>query len=476
MGAIRATAAAVLTLIGAGVAAAECVTKARLVSTRSSAPNLVVGPFAWSGSVLAVAKTAELNPKQIWVGVYDEELNPLLSDRLIATNASTLDGIITILWNGSEFGLFYRTEDVIRLQRLTMFGEPVGAPISINPSRKPRLGDDIEVAWSAALDAWVVARQIGSGTERGLWATVVEPDGQETLDEQIPASLPGNPQLALAVNQTGIIGIFHLTTDDDILLFTTVNKDRFPTTRTISSAGTDVRVTTVGDLFVVARRVGTAPDAEIRWLITDSDHQPVRPDSVLVDGNDGVPVPAGLVVGDGELALTYSVPPPGSTNNPELRLRRFTTTGTVISDTQFAAADPTVTRALASFPPVWTGTAYLTAAIRETSTRLDSYLERYCLLQAGIVAPRVVLLGQPVLLSGIVDGGVPPYSYAWTVARDPGGSKSGSTISRTFGATGARLITLVVTDASGASTTSTFTLEVVDEIFVPKEKRRSVRK
>jgi hypothetical protein len=466
--------------MGAGAAAADCVTDVRLISSRSSVPNLVAGPAAWSGNVLAVAKTEEVNPKAIWVGVYDEALNPLLPDRAITTEASSNDGIIALLWNGSELGLFYRTTEVIRLQRLTSLGEPVGAPIPVNPGRPPRIGDDIEVVWSAALDAWVVARHIGTGPDRGIWATVVDMDGTHTLDELIPTSPPGNPQLALAVNETGIIGLFHLTTDDNVLLFTTVNTGRFPSTRTISSSGTDVQATTVDDLFVVARRVGVAPDAEIRWFVADSNRQLVRPDEVLVDGNGGLPEPIGLVATDSDLALTYSLPLPAQpAAPPELRLHRFTIDGTTISDTQFAGADPTATRAIPSDPLLWTGTSYITTAVRETSSRLDSYLERYCPLRVEIVAPRVQLVGQPVDFSASVDGGVPGYGYAWTVARDPGGSKSGATITRTFNVTGSRLVTLVVTDDDGASVTTTFTIDIVDEIVVPpipKTKRRSARK
>jgi len=481
MGAIRATAAAVLTLIVAGAAAADCVTDVRLISTRSSVPNLVAGPVAWSGNVLAVAKTEETNPKALWLGVYDETLNPLFPDRPITTEASSNDGIIALLWNGSELGLFYRTTDVIRLQRLTAFGEPIGTPIPVNPGRPPRIGDDIEVVWSAALEAWVVARHIGTGPDRGIWATVVETDGAHTLDELIPTSPPGNPHLALVVNETGVIGLFHLTTDDNVLLFTTVNTGRFPTTRTISSAGTDVQAAAVGDLFVVARQVGLAPNAEIRWFVADSNRQIVRPDEMLVDGLDGLPEPIGLVEADaGELGLTYTLPVPGQpTATPELRLHRFTIDGDTISDTQFAGADPTATRAIPAFPLIWTRTSFVTTAVRETSSRLDSYLERYCPLRVEIVAPRVHLVGQPVDFSAIVDGGVPAYAYAWTVSRDPGGSKSGATIARTFNVTGSRVVTLVVTDDDGASVTSTFTIEIVDEIVIPpppKTKRRAIRK
>jgi hypothetical protein len=198
MGAIRTTAAAVLMLIGWAASAADCVTGVRLLSTRASVPNLVAGPSAWSGGVLAVAKSEEGNPRAIWVGIYSDGLETLLADRRVATDASDASSIIALLWNGSDFGLFYRTDTVIRLQRLTTTGEPIGAAVAVNPTRKPRLGDDIEVVWSDALDGWVVARHIGSGTQRGIWVTILEQDGVERFDLEIPAAPPADPQLALA--------------------------------------------------------------------------------------------------------------------------------------------------------------------------------------------------------------------------------------------------------------------------------------
>jgi hypothetical protein len=482
MGAIRATAAAVLILIAAAASAADCVTGVRLLSTRASVPNLVAGPAAWSGSVLAVAKKEEANPNAIWIAVYNDAMETLIADRLIATDASRSMAIIALLWNGTEFGLFYTTDNDIHLQRLSMMGDPIGGPLKINPTRRPRLGDDIEVVWSSALDAWVVARHIGTGPSRGLWVTVVETNGAEQLDIQVPSSPPVNPHLALAVNDTGVIGLFHLTNDSDTLQFTTIKPGAFPHTLNVTSSGTDVQVAAAGDLFVVTRAKFAVPDAEIRWFVVDSDHQLVRPDGVLVDGLDRVPLPLGLLNAGSELALAYSYPPPGASATPVYRLLRFTLAGAIISDTPFAGDDLTASRALSSYPPVWTGMAYLNAAVRETTARLDSYLVRYCPLRAEIEAPSIVLVGQPVTLTTLVSGGDAPYKYAWTIARDPGGARTGPTVQRTFSITGSRLITVVVTDDSGATTTATFTLEVVDEIVEPppppvkNPRRRGVRK
>ncbi len=473
MGAIRAAVAAVLILISAAVAA-DCVTASRVLSTRASVPNLVAGPSAWSGSVLSVAKTSEASPNEVWLAVYGEGFETLVNDRRVATDASDGTSIVALLWNGAELGLFYRTNDRIHLQRLTMMGESIGAPVAVNPGRKPRLGDAIEVAWSATLDAWVVARHIGSGTNRGIWLTLLEVDGAERDDYEIAAVPQVEPHLALAVSETGVIGLFYLTEDDNTVVFTHVIPGEFPDSRSVAPAGTQIKAVADGALFVLTRLVGTGPTAEIRWLVVDTAFHIVRADAVLVGG--GPRLLLGLVSNDTELALTYGIPSSDLTVLSDLFLRRFTLSGALVSNTRFAAAEATAGRALSTYPPTWTGTSYVTGAVRETESRHDSYLIRYCPLRTEISGPRVVLVGQPMTLTTNVSGGVPGYEYAWTVTRDPGGSNTKSTFDRTFFATGTREVTLVVTDHTGATITEASTIEVVDEIEVVTKKRRAVRK
>ena len=472
MGAIRLAATAVLITTALAASAADCVTGARLVSTRSSVPNLVVEEAAWSGSVLAVAKREEGNNRAIWLAIYNETFDTLIADRRVVNNAANAESLVDLVWNGTEFGLFYTTADRVQLQRLSLFGESIGEPVTINPSRRPALGDDIDVLWSDALEGWIIARHIGSGLNRGIWLTILNEDGSERSDVEIPAAPQDNPHLAIGVTDTGVIGLFYLTEDDNTLVYTRVLPGKFPASQSIANAATDVHVTTVGDLFVVARLTGEGPTAAIRWFVIDSDFQFVRPDGVLVAGNSVQPL--GLTTAGGELALSYAIPPPGI--SPQLHLRRFTLAGALISDVPFAGTDISAARALASDGPIWTGEAYLTTSVRASSSRLDSYLVRYCPLRAEIAGPRVVVKGTQVTFTAIAVGGAPDYDYDWSVTRDPGGSDEGESIQRTFTATGTRIVTLVVTDETGAEVTTTFTIEVVDRIEVPKPKRRSVRK
>ena len=94
MGAIRATTAAVLIFAFAAVAAADCVTDARQISSRTAVPNLIAGPSAWSGFGLAVAKSEPADRNAIWIAVYDEMLQTLVPDVQVVDDAADASAII----------------------------------------------------------------------------------------------------------------------------------------------------------------------------------------------------------------------------------------------------------------------------------------------------------------------------------------------------------------------------------------------
>ncbi|HEX8254837.1 MAG TPA: PKD domain-containing protein [Thermoanaerobaculia bacterium] len=466
MAAIRVTAAAVLILFAVALSA-DCVSDTRLISTRESVPNLVAGPVAWSGNVLGVAKTQADNRNALWFSVYGHGLETLSPDRLIATDAVRVD---ELLWNGSEFGLFYRTSNRTFLQRIATSGEPIGERVELNASRTTRLGDEVEVAWSSALDAWVLARHINAGVFRGLWVTLLERNGSERRDVRLPVAPAIEAELALAVTDSGIIGVFAISADDGRIWISTIEGSGFPRATSIAPAGTDVHAASINNLFVVTRLTGAEATSEIRWFVADTSHQIVRADAALVPANGAAMMPLSLVGANGELAQTYV------DGEGFFRLRRFTPTGVILGDSRFAATFPTAVRAFSEYPLVWTGSAYITSAVRQLSNRLDSYLVRYCPLTVAIVAPRVVRPGEPVTITSDVSGGAPPYTYQWTISREPGTSRTPS-LQRTFATTGSRLVTLTVTDSSGVQVTTTLTIDVVDTPPPPppSPRRRSVR-
>ena len=461
MGAFRATAAAVLNLVTAVAAFGECLTTAKLISTRSSVPNLVSGPVAWSGSVLGVAKTQDGAPNAAWFAVYDESLNPLAADRLVASNASEITGLE---WTGSEFGLFYRTNNQrLHLQRLSMMGEPIGAPIPITASRTVYQGDEIEVEWSPVLDAYVVARIISQGQHKGGWVTIVTRDGTHRTDRQLPVFAAAQSNMSLSVTETGVIGMFFINLNGT-LSFARFTENGNPQVNAVSQTPGDFIETAAFDnLFVVTHSVANGTKTEIRWLVVDTSHQIVKPDGLLLQGTGDDAWPLALVATDEELALAYiDAEDREDPLEKVYRLRRFTIDGTTITDTRFAAADIGSARAESDYDFVWTGEAYLQAAFRQSAERLNSYLLSFCPLQAEIVTDVAFgRPGQPVTFTAIPQGGVPSYSYAWTFG-DPARIFRTQSVARTYAEVGTYTATLTVTDTAGATITKTYTIEVVN--------------
>ena len=471
MAAIRATAAAFLIFLAAASTAQECDSSVRVIGTAGSVPELAAGPSAWNGTLLAVVKTEPAAPNTLWLALYSETLELLIGDRVIVTDASP-GGIISLLWNGSEFNLFYRSiTERIHLQRLTAFGERIGGPVVINPDRRARLGDDFAAVWSPALNATVVAQHISSGVSRGIYVSLVERTGERRSDQRLVAVAENTSELDVAVTASGVIGVFFVGEDDGRIWLATITPGGFiPHVASTGIASTDFVVAAHGELFVVARVLGEGTDAKIRWFVINTAHQIVRADALLIDSVPEVTLrPLSLISNGEELALTYE-------GESGLRLRRFSITGTRISDALFATQNFAASGAISEFPPVWTGTSYVLSPLRELS--LTSYLVRYCPLRVQITAPDVVPVNEPVLLIGTASGGHEPLEFEWTISRDPGGSRRQEAILRTFATTGPRTLTLTVTDADGNTATATKTIEVSDTPPPPPPppaRRRSVR-
>src|SRR3954469_3007341 len=88
---------------------AECISTIRTVSQPVVFPSHAAGPVAWTGSVLGVAKV-DIDTNVVYFATYDANMNQLLADRIVS-NAS-LGGPMALLWNGSEFALFYQRDDL----------------------------------------------------------------------------------------------------------------------------------------------------------------------------------------------------------------------------------------------------------------------------------------------------------------------------------------------------------------------------
>jgi hypothetical protein len=467
MGAIRTAAVGFLILIAAAVSAADCVSEVRLVSTRSSVPNLVAGPSSWSGNSLAVAKTEEGVPGAVWVGVYDESLQTLVEDRPVAGNARL---IVALLWNGSEHGLFYTTtSDTMVLQRLSAAGEPIGDPIPVTSGRTVYTSDQLDAVWSSALNAYVTGHSVSQGS-RGLWLTVVERNGAVRSDRLVPVSASPKSALKLAVTDSGIIGAF-FNNSIGSLVFARAAAQGGITVRTMTPGAEFIAVTAQDGMFVVTHSAPFESNrTEVRWFVVDTSQQIVRADATLVTPSGEDAWPLALISNGEELALSYIDAPRGEQGiEKTYRLRRFEMDGTQISDTRFSAEFVAFSRAQSPYPFAWSGTSYLSAAVQAASDRLNSYLLRFCPLRAEIVSPsRTIRVGDLVTFSATASGGVPDYQFSWIFPAEIG-PKKGQTLVRTFPRTGTYDVTLEVTDFTGAITRQTITVNVI------RPKTRAVR-
>ena len=469
MGAIRATAAAVLILFTAVAAIGQCVTSARLIATRQSSPNLVAGPVAWSGTVLGVAKTQENVATAVWFAGYSESLDTLVPDRLVANDARD---IVSLEWTGTEFGLFYRTPNQrMHLQRISMTGELIGGVIPITPGRTVYAGDEIDIEWSGAVDAYVVARNISQGQHKGIWVTYVGRDGTHRSDRKLPVFAAPQSNLSLSVTNTGVAAVVFANVSGGISL-ARMTETTPPISNTVTTtAGNFIETAAQGSRFIIVHSVPNGAKTEIRWLVVDTSHQIVREDALLLEGTGADAWPLALVATDEEIALAYiDAENRDEPLDKEYRLRRFTMDGTTLTDTNFAAADlGSAARSESNYDFVWTGNAYLQAAFRRSPDRLNSHLLRYCPLRATIGSNMTPARpGRPFVLTAFPQGGVPAYSYAWTF-EDPTRIFRSQNVTRTYQKAGTYTATLTVTDNAGATYTTTYRIEVINL------KRRSAR-
>src|SRR5688572_9676850 len=129
-------AAAVLMVMTAGSASAQCVSEVRELNPHAF-NNLVAGPMAFNGSLIALASVEE-RTNAIWVSIYNVAGDLLYeSVKLPSTEGAK---IVDIVWNGDHFGLFLRTvdENKLQLRRINTVGEFFGAPVNILPTVTPK--------------------------------------------------------------------------------------------------------------------------------------------------------------------------------------------------------------------------------------------------------------------------------------------------------------------------------------------------
>jgi hypothetical protein len=459
MGALRALVAATLMITWSAALSADCTSAVRVLDVNTATTTLAAGPVAFSGTSLAVAFTDEAR-HALSVGIYDEDLNTISAPRVVVDHAPL--GALALLWNGTDFGLFYRADDrTLALRRFSATGDPLGDPILLSLGRSVAVSDELSIVWSPTLNAYVLARTFTQGDGKDTAVLYLNRDGsvQRSVSIFVRAATPVS-HMRVAVTDSGIIGAF-FDSPNGTLMYARVSGD-LATTVNVWTISDDLVAAASGEQFVLAHLDASTTPATIRGITIDTDGNVVTPEGELVAIAESEVAPIALVRGPGdELALSYTEVLDG-VGGDSLRLHRYTRGGTTISDTIFSVADPLRERATTRFPFVWTGRSYITAVsrARDLASLSETELVRYCPLTAHITtAQSIVRPNVFVAFSGSAAGGGSAYAYSWDFG-DRSGHVSGTNVQHRYEHTGQYVVTLTVTDETGASTQTTFTIDV----------------
>jgi len=461
---------AVLLLFGMSASAgAQCISTVRTVSQPVVFPSHAAGPVAWTGSVLGVAKI-DIGSSVVYFATYDANLNQLTADR-VGANAS-LNGPIALIWNGSEFALFYQT-GLLQLvfQRIAVSGEPIGTPIAVAPQHLNWQNQEYDIAWDSRRNAYDIIHTIPTGTERGLWLTIVDRDGKLQYDQSLSIYFSSTAEPRLAVAPSGEIGIAWVRLDEigETLYFLVFGSDNnVKAVERVSVGGRNARLAASDTTFLIITGLTVGGGTgELRSVRVDLKGAIIANDSTFLPARGVDIAPVSLLWNPTlrEWALIYSESQSGFNVFPgETRLRRFDFRGAV-SDTLFAP-DPTKNIFAMTYPHVWTGTSYVGSISRPVprSEGSDTHLVKHCPLLSSVSGPSYTALYGLAQFTAAANGGTPDYRYQWDFGDT--GKAEGRTPSHQYIRTGTYVVTLTITDSAGGVTVSTMTVNVV----VPKRR------
>jgi len=472
--------AVVCGLLACAAASAQCVSLLQPVSLPVVFPNHEAGPVAWTGSLLGVAKLdSDQFSNAIWFGVYDGNLLQVVNDKLVVPVSA--GGPLALLWNGSDFGLFYETQSnqQLTLQRIDLNGNTIGAPVAIAPGHALGTTQDFDFAWDATGKAYWIARTTRSGFDRGLWLTTVSASGVHYGDDLITFNISDSPhpRLAVADGVRGtLIGLQSLggvtwsrvVDGQEEQAFAVVTPGQ-PVTAvaTVAKGATNGVIATDGRFFLLAyESPASGGTTEIRTTKFDTTGRLVSADSRLVSPSGIDVVPASLVANNtlGEWALLYIDAQFGvlSTFPPDTRLRRIPFDSSAPQSDTLFVFDQTKRSLQPTGNMLWTGSAYVGAIGRYISRveGSESYLVRHCPLIASIIAtPSINNPNQPITFVATTSGGNGPYTYAWTFG-DVSAPAQGPTVSHSYRDVGAYVATVTVRDQTGGVTIARTTVQI----------------
>lgn len=452
---------------------AECASFAKRMEARAVGLHLLAKTVVWTGNAVGVMNQED--DGSLWLSRFDERGTML--DRELMIPGSLGARFIDLVWNGSEYGVFYVAPDgKLKYSRVTADGKAIVPIHSLLSKVVVAEQDQMDVVWDASRGVYIVARTLNAGDEPTVWMTFVRTDGSVRTDEEIAPTTAGSLVRA-ATLENGVVGIFFERATGAQLSYLRLSGSDRQLYRNVWDLEDNLVVVGRNNHFTLARWVDvTTRRRALVWTVIDTSANQVVPQQSVfeVDKGDLTDPPLAMAAGDGdEYGIAYVNPTGRGTSGPAgFRLRRVDGNGDLIADTYFAAADTRFVDATTRGDIVWTGTSWFTEATRPVATGSASYLLRVCPLVARIEAPRVVSAGEIADFAGFADGGIPGYRYEWTFA--DGVMSTNTSIQRVFTAPGDYVVTLAITDATGTTATDEFIVTVNADAPGAPARRRAV--
>jgi PKD domain-containing protein len=463
------TRATLVLLLAATTAQADCVSSIKQVSDFFTSPNRAAGAIVWTGSTLGVVLNETLPPRSIYFSAYDANLNQVIGDKLVAT--SSRDGAFRVFFHGNGYGVFYfDPSGQLTLQKLTSGGDAFDAPIPVG-ANATFPDQEADVTFDPTRNAYIIVHSITQGASVGFWITIVGVDGTTLSDDRLTFELssPSEPRVAVAADGT-IAVLRHQREANDGLRLSVLNANH--AVAAFADLSSNARLPVLasnGAGFAVVWQSTIAGGTELRWARVNTQAQVLISETRLISGRGTDVAPVSLIwnPNGSEFALSYLDSAIGFAEFPgDFRLRRFTVSGALISDTAFAS-DPSRVAIGGRYPFVWTGQSYVSSAERFVANQGSiSFLELHCTLASAITASRItVSAGSPVTLTASASGGTAPFSFVWDFG-DLSDKRTEATVQHTYVRPGTYTVTLTTTDAANATSVSTMTITV----FFPKRR------
>lgn len=449
-------------------AAAQCVSGLVSVSQPFVFPNHAAGPLAWNGSVYGAAKVDPVSgANPLFFALYNANLDQVKADGQVAAGASS--GRRFLIWNGSEFALFYEMPDLrLVFQRIDANGNPIGAPVAVAPQHGVAPGAEYDAAWDASRKAYVVLHTFAAGFDRGLWLTVVGLDGTQKSDEVVTFFNASPTYPRVAVTPAGTIGIAWsrlVNNDQQELAFAIYVPGAGPlSVSSVRAGGSNPRLATDGRFFFLVYSAPVTGGTVLRDVKYDTAGRVATADALLLSiGQDMAAFSAIPNPTLNEWGVLYVSYPIGFSNPSfgETRLLRVFYSGAPLTDAQLATDGTKRT-----LPPqsdlTWNGTGYVAAIGRlfTTGEASESYYARYCpLLVTATASPALSSPFAPVTFTANPSGGTGPYKFSWSFG-DISSPEPGQTVTHVYHDPGTYTATVTATDSTGAATTGTVTVTI----------------